>query len=321
MTDGLSDNMANMIPMVVGGAGFLGSHLVDRLLAEDMVTDVVDDLSSGSLANLADARAAGGALKIHTLDVRAAEFGSLVGMRRPDVIYHLGLLAPGNAEREADGAAVSNVLAVLEAARHHGVTKVVVALPASSLYGEVPTRELPVKEGRPFEPVGVRGVLARTVTDLLAVYRDEHAVEYTALAMTSVYGPRQRAADGVVAAFATALAHGGPFVIFGDGRQTRDLLFVDDAVDALVRASKRGGGLIVNVGTGVQTSVRDLAALVGADLSSDSSVVHQPRRHGDLTRVALSPTRARIHLQWSPWTDLASGLGVTLPAYQPTGET
>ena len=313
--------MANMIPMVVGGAGFLGSHLVDRLLAEDMATDVVDDLSSGSLANLADARAAGGALKIHTLDVRAAEFGSLVGMRRPDVIYHLGLLTPTNSEREADGAAVANVLAVLEAARHHGVGKVVVALPAGSLYGEVPARELPVKESRPFEPVGVRGVLARTVTELLAVYRDEHAVEFTALAMTSVYGPRQRAGDGVVAAFATALALGESFVIFGDGRQTRDLLFVDDAVDALVRAGNRGGGLVVNVGTGVQTSIRDLAALVNPSLSSDASLVRQPRRHSDLTRVAVSPTRARIHLQWSPWTDLAAGLRATLPGYESLSET
>ncbi len=313
--------MANMIPMVVGGAGFLGSHLVDRLLAEDMAIDVVDDLSSGSLANLADARAAGGALKIHTLDVRAAEFGSLVGMRRPDVIYHLGLLTPANSEREADGAAVANVLAVLEAARHHGVGKVVVALPAGSLYGEVPARELPVKETRPFEPVGVRGVLARTVTELLAVYRDEHAVEFTALAMTSVYGPRQRAADGVVAAFATALAHGESFVIFGDGRQTRDLLFVDDAVDALVRAGNRGGGLVVNIGTGVPTSIRDLAALVNPRLSSDASLVHQPRRHSDLTRVAVSPTRARIHLQWSPWTDLAAGLRATLPGYESLTET
>ena len=300
-----------MTPMVVGGAGFLGSHLVDRLLAEGFATDVVDDLSTGSLANLADARSAGGSLKIHTLDVRAVEFGSLVGMRRPDVIYHLGLLVPGNTEREADGAAVANVLAVLEAARQHGVGKVVVALPAGSLYGEVPTRELPVKESRPFEPVGVRGVLARTVAELLAVYRDEHAVEYTALAMTSVYGPRQRPGDGVVAAFAVALAQGEPFVLQGDGRQTRDLLYVDDAVDALFRAGQRGSGLVINVGTGVQTAIRDLVALV----DPHAPVVHQTRRHGDLTRVAVSPTRARIHLQWSPWTELASGLGSTLPFY------
>src|SRR3954462_4663422 len=110
-----------MNPLVVGGAGFLGSHVVDRLLAEGSATDVVDDLSTGVLGNLADARAAGGSLKIHTLDGRAGDFSSVVGMRRPDVIYHLGLLTPGQADHDADGTAIPNVLAVLEAARVHGV--------------------------------------------------------------------------------------------------------------------------------------------------------------------------------------------------------
>src|SRR3954469_7422873 len=120
--------MAAMNPMVVGGAGFLGSHLVDRLLAEGSPTDVVDDLSSGSLRNLADARAAGGRLKIHTLDVLAGDFASLVGVRKPDVIYHLALLTPAQHDHDLRGQAVANALAVLEAARIHRVSKVVVAL-------------------------------------------------------------------------------------------------------------------------------------------------------------------------------------------------
>ncbi|MCU1399811.1 MAG: galE [Acidimicrobiales bacterium] len=300
-----------MNPLVVGGAGFLGSHVVDRLLAEGSATDVVDDLSTGVLGNLADARAAGGSLKIHTLDVRAGDFGSLVAMRRPDVIFHLGLLTPGEAERDVDGSAIASVLAVLEAARANGVGKVVVALPAGSLYGEVPSRELPVKEGRPFEPIGVRGVMARTVIELLNLYRNDHAVEHTALALSSVYGPRQRPVDGVVASFASAAANGRPLEIHGDGRQTRDLIYADDAVDAIVRAGVRGGGLLINVGTGVQTSVRDLAAMI----APSSAVVAGPRRAGDLARVAVSPTRARIHLQWSPWTDLAAGVRSTVAAY------
>lgn len=299
-----------MNPLVVGGAGFLGSHLVDRLLAEGWPVDVVDDLSTGVLGNLADARSVGGILKIHTLDVRAGDFSSLVGMRRPDVIYHLGLLTPGHADRDADGSAIPNLLAVLEAARVHGVGKVVVAVPAGALYGDVPSRDLPVKESRPFEPQGLRGVLANTVTQLLDLYRNEHAVEHTALALSSVYGPRQRAVDGVVAAFAAAIARGQPLVVHGDGRQTRDLLYVDDAVDALFRAGQRGSGLVVNVGTGVQTSIRDLARA----MHPDAEIVHAPRRHGDITRMALSPTRARIHLQWSPWTDLPTGLRSTITA-------
>ena len=97
-------------------------------------------------------------------------------------------------------------------------------------------------------------------------------------------------------------------VVHGDGRQTRDLLFVDDAVDALVRAGQRGSGLVVNVGTGVQTSVRDLAALI----DPQAEVITAPRRHGDITRIALSSTRARIHLQWSPWSDLAASVRATV---------
>jgi UDP-glucose 4-epimerase len=303
--------MSAMNALVVGGAGFLGSHLVDRLLAEEIATEVVDDLSTGVLGNLADARVAGGSLKIHTLDVRSADFGSLVRMRRPDVIYHLAVLTPGQAPHDSDGTAISNMLSVLEAARHNAVAKVVVALPAADLYGDIPSRDLPVKESRPYQPQGLRGVLARTLADLLDLYRSEHAVEHTALAMTSVYGPRQRPSDGVVAAFARAAAAGEPLTIHGDGRQTRDLLFADDAVDALYRAGHRGSGLVVNVGTGVQTSIRDLAALV----DPQATIVNGPRRHGDISRMALSPTRARIHLQWSPWTDLAVGVRTTVESF------
>jgi len=99
-------------------------------------------------------------------------------------------------------------------------------------------------------------------------------------------------------------------VIHGDGRQTRDLIYADDAVDALYRAGGRGSGLVINVGTGQQTSVRDLAELI----DPHAEIVSAPRRHGDITRAAVSPTRARIHLQWSPWTDLRSGVRMTLAA-------
>jgi len=291
--------------LVVGGAGFLGSHLVDRLIAEGDTVDVVDDLSSGSLANLADARAAGGTLKIHTLDVLAEEFPALAARHSPDVVYHLAWLPPGRGTPTAAGQAVHGMLAVLEAARMQGA-KVVTTLPATALYGDVPLRDLPIKEGHAWNPIGLRGAIAKAMVDLLNLYRQEHAVEFTALALSTVYGPRQRPDGGVVGAFAHALQTGTSPCINGDGRQSRDFLFVDDAVDALVRAGSRGGGLVVNIGSGVCTTIRDLWATMAGP--GAPKPVAAPRRPNDVSWFALSATRARIHLAWAPWTDLASGV-------------
>lgn len=292
--------------MVIGGAGFLGSHLVDRLLAEQHSVDAVDDLSSGSLANLSSARSLGGDLKISHLDASTADFASLVAMREPEIIYHLGWLPPGRSDVREVGRGIQVTLTALDAARTNGVGKVIACLPASAVYGEVPAREVPVKE-RPFAPAGVVGVAAAMGADLLRVHRENFGIEFTALAMTNVYGPRQRADGGVVAAFAAALDGGTSPVIHGDGRQSRDFLYVDDAVDALVRAATRGSGLVVNIGTGTLTQVRDLwAAMAGPGAPSPKP--GPARRPDDVTRFAVSATRARIHLSWAAWTDLATGL-------------
>lgn len=297
--------------LVVGGAGFIGSHLVDRLLAEGHQVDVVDDLSGATLANLAVARStAAGALKFHHLDVRADELDELVARRQPDVVVHLAALPRAVPDRLAGHVAIGGTLNVLDAARRAGAAKVVVALPARHLYGGVSARELPVKDGRAFEPVTVRGVVARAVADLLGVYRAEHGLEFTALALTNVYGTRQRAAHGVVAAFAEAVRAGVAPEFHGDGRQTRDFLFVDDAVDALVRATEKGSGLVINVGTGVQTAVRDLyEQMAGGDALAPRPGQY---RSGESVRFAVAGVRARIHLGWSPWTDLAVGLRAVL---------
>jgi len=299
--------------VVVGGAGFIGSHLVDRLLAEGHQVEVVDDLSCGSLANLAEARAAGGALKIHNLDARSTDLDSLIGMRGPDVIYHLALLDRHDRSAAAQGRGFDAALAMLEAARAHGVGKVVVALPASALYGRPSAKDLPLKE-RELDPRGVRGVVARAIIDLLTTYRERDMIEFTALALAAVYGPRQRSDGGVVAAFHRAAVAGVPPTIDGDGRQTRDFVYIDDVVDALVRAGERGSGLVVNIGTGEQTSIRDLWSRIGGATALEPESA--PPRADELMRFAVSPVRARIHLAWAPWTTLDEGLA-KLRAAQP----
>jgi UDP-glucose 4-epimerase len=158
--------------------------------------------------------------------------------------------------------------------------------------------------------VNVPNVIARTILDLLGVYREVHAVEYTALAVSNVYGPRQRAEDGVVASFAAALAAGEAPEIYGTGRQTRDFIHVDDVVDAYVRAATKGDGLLINIGTGVQTSIAALwRAMSGANGLRPTTVKARP---GDISRFAISPVRARIHLAWAPFTELNDGLAALI---------
>jgi UDP-glucose 4-epimerase len=291
--------------IVVGGSGFIGSHVVDRLLADGHAVDVVDDLSRGSLANLAEARAFGGELKIHHLDAGSSEAASLIGMRRPDVVFHMAAIRRGVATPADQGAAFATTTALLESVRAHGVAKIVVAVPATAVYGRPANKDIPLKE-QALVPRGVRGVVARATIDLLETYRESDAVEFTALALASVYGPRQSADSGVVAALIAAAVERRPPIITGDGRQTRDLLFVDDAVDAIVRAGGRGSGLVINVGTGEQTSVRDLWGMIAGTAGPDP--VPAMPLPDELPRFALSSVRARIHLGWSAWTSVADGL-------------
>lgn len=299
-----------MRALVCGGAGFIGSHLVDRLLADGHAVEVVDDLSTGSFANLSAARAVGGELKIHNLDVTAPEFLDLVSLRRPDVIFQMTALSPSSAHAISSVGSVAQVVAALEAARLYGAAKIVVGLPATLLYGEVAVRDIPAKEGKFADPVNVPNVMARTILDILAVYREVHAVEYTALAVASVYGPRQRSEDGVVASFAAALAAGEAPEIYGSGRQTRDFIYIEDVVDAYVRAATKGDGLLINIGTGTQTTITALwRAMSGAGGMRPSTVKARP---GDISRFAVSPVRARIHLAWAPFTELSDGLAALL---------
>jgi UDP-glucose 4-epimerase len=291
--------------LVVGAAGFLGSHLVDRLVGEGHSVDAIDDLSTGSLGNLADARALGGDLRIHTLNAASDELATLAGRRQPEAIVHLGWMPPGHSTPADAGAAVHSMLAVLDTAANLGSCKVVTTVAAEAFYGEVSPRELPIKEGHSSQPVGVRGVIGRTMVELCEHYRAQRAVEHTVLVMGTVYGPRQRSDGGVVAAFRAAKEREQPARVDGDGRQTRDFVYVDDAVDALTKALVKADGLCVNVGTGVATSVRELWELVAGPQAEWKAA---PERPTGVARSALAGTRARIQLGWAAWTELAVGL-------------
>jgi UDP-glucose 4-epimerase len=295
--------------MVVGGAGFLGSHLVDRLLVEGVRASVVDDLSTGHLGNLADARSRSesGSLGIDTVDAAIPEFGELVRRRAPDVVVMCAAFLGDHDDALAAGRSYSLVLSVLEACRLAKVGKIVVIVPGEALYGEVPSRELPVKEDRALRPVGMAGVTAAATLELLDLYRRDHGLDFTALAVSSLYGPRQQPDGGVVAGFLAAHREGRPPVVRGDGRRTLDLLYVADAVDAVFRALTRGSGLLLHVSSGEQTSLRAILQAIGVE-----TVVTEPALGRMLGRMALSPSRARLHLGWAPWTTVFQGIESTV---------
>jgi UDP-glucose 4-epimerase len=292
--------------MVCGGAGFIGSHLVDRLLVEGHEVDVVDDLSTGSFTNLSESRSGSGRLKFQNISVTSAEFSELVSLRRPSVIVNLAAFTPSQMHLAGASNSLAITIAVLEAARRGAVSKVVTAIPARLVYGEVAARDLPIKEGHINDARTTEEVLGRAATDMHHVYRDRHGVEFTVLAMGNVYGKRQRTQDGVIASFLDALAQGKAPIVHGGGKQVRDFVFIDDTVDAISRSLDRAGGLVINVGTGVSTTINDLWSVMGG-LAAPVPRSAAERPH-DIARLSLSPVRARIQLGWSPFTTLEQGL-------------
>lgn len=308
-----------MRAFVTGGAGFVGSMLVDRLLAEGYEVDVVDDLSSGKLGNLAEARAEPEyQMTFHHLDIREPGLVDLMRRRRPDVVFHLAgqtdaQLSLTHPALDAE-INVAGTVNVIEGARQGEAAKVVFAS-SGAIYGDVDPTDLPVREGHPRRPVTPYGVGLDVVAEYLAAYRERYNLEFTVLALANVYGPRQegRGEGAVASAFAHAVAQGQPATVLGDGEQTRDLVFVDDAVDAFARAATRGGGLLINVGTGTGVSINALYdAVVAAAGVEPLAVVNEPARPYDIRHAVLDPGRAAIQLGWRSWTPLPDGLAALL---------
>jgi UDP-glucose 4-epimerase len=304
-----------MRALVTGGAGFIGSALVDRLLAEGHDVDVVDDLSTGSLANLSEARSnPAGKVTFHHLDIRSVDVVDLIGRRHAEVVFHLVGVADeqrslADPATDAD-VTVLGTVRVLEGARAGGARKVVFAS-SVAIYGDPEPEGLPVKESHPQKPVTPHGVAKRAACEYLTTYRAVHELEYTALVLANVYGPRQRT-EPVVAAFGARMLAGEPCTITGDGEQQRDFVYVDDAVDALARAADRGSGLLCNVGTGRATSINRLHRVMSASAGSGQAPLYAPARVSERRRSAVDASRAGLHLGWRPWTPLEDGVAATL---------
>lgn len=291
--------------LVTGGAGFVGSTLVDRLLVEGHRVDVIDDLSTGSLANLASAREQSrqtgtGALKIHQADIRDEGLDALVGRRSPEVVVHLAGCTTKSGRDAAEQVVhdVAGTVRVLDAAVAAGARKVVCVASARAQADDV------------------RGIPARAVQEYLAAYEARHGLAHTTLVLPTVYGPRQttRTESSVVAVFVQRALAGEACVVHGDGLQARDVLFVDDAVDALVRALERADGEVLEIGTGAAVTVADLHAAVADAVGHGVALARGEARSHEPGAVVADPSRAASRLGWRAFTPLDEGLRLTLAA-------
>jgi UDP-glucose 4-epimerase len=315
-----------MRALVTGGAGFIGSNLVDRLLAEGHSVEVVDNLSSGKLANLADARSTRDhEFSFHQMDICDPSVSELIERRAPEVVFHLAAqidVRVSVSDPALDARInVLGTLNVLEGARRAGSRKVVFASSGGTIYGDVDAEDLPVTEAHPQHPVAPYGVSKKVATDYLHAYRELHQLEYTSLALANVYGPRQdpHGEAGVVAIFAGKLLAGERCKVFGTGEQTRDYVYVDDVADAFVRAADRGSGLLCNIGTGTETSVNELYRSMADNAGVADEPEYAPARVGELDRSCLDASRAKLHLGWEPFTDLDTGTGAVIDWFRAQG--
>jgi UDP-glucose 4-epimerase len=307
-----------MRTLVTGGAGFIGSHVVDALVARGDAVTVVDDLSSGKEGNLAGALAAGAVL--HRADIRdAAGLHAIAAEAAPEAIFHLAaqidvrvsLQDPAHDARTN----VEGTINVLEAARAAGTRRVVFSSTGGAIYGE--TDVLPTPETERALPMAAYGQSKLAAEGYLGLFERLYGLSSMALRFGNVYGPRQdpHGEAGVVAIFCGRLREGRSATIYGDGAQTRDYIYVGDLVGAILAAGDGDATGVVNVGTREETSVLDLVRLLGEIHGPDAPAPEfAPARAGEVERSCLDPARAAEVLGWTPRTPIADGLRLTYEA-------
>jgi UDP-glucose 4-epimerase len=290
---------------------------VDALIASDVgEVSVLDDLSAGKQAQL-NPKA-----RFHQADLRdAAAIRAVIERERPEVIYHLA--AQMDVRRSvADppfDAQVNLVgfLNLIEVARRNGLRRVIFSSTGGAIYGEQDV--FPCDEDHPRRPVSPYGVAKLATEAYLFFYRAEYGIDYLALRYGNVYGPRQdpHGEAGVVAIFCGRILEGKPVTIYGDGKQTRDYIYVRDVVRANMAAlDSKATGIALNVGTGVETSVNDLWNALARVAEVATAPQHAPARPGEQLRSVIAPGRAGKVLGWKPETKLADGLAETLDYFE-----
>ncbi len=296
-----------MRALVTGGAGFIGSHLVDALLAHGAGVAVIDDLSSGRRDRVPEAAT------LHVADVAdAGAIATVCAEERPDVVFHLAAQVDvrrsvGDPVRDAR-VNVGGTASVLEAARAAGARRLLLASTGGALYGE--TDELPTPESAPLAPFSPYGASKAAAELYCGLYDRLHGLSTLALRFGNVYGPRQdpHGEAGVIAIFAGAAADGRTVTVYGDGSQTRDYVYVGDVVAGFLAAADADLTGAVNIGTGLETTVLELVEALGVQMQL------APARAGEVARSCLDVRRAAEALGWRAEVALAEGLERTVAA-------
>ena len=308
-----------MRTLVTGGAGFIGSTLVDRLLADGHEVVALDDFSRGSRANLTGAVERG--CRIVEGDLTVADLETVVTQAQPEVIFHLAAQIDVRAsvsDPVADAQVnVVGTIRLAEAARRAGVRKIVFTSSGGSIYGS--PEHLPVSEAAPVAPMSPYAAAKVSGEVYLNMYRSLYGLDCTHIAPANVYGPRQdpHGEAGVVAIFARNLLTGSVTKLFGDGGNTRDYVYVDDVVQAFVLAGgELGGGQRFNVGTGAATSDRALHTLVAEAAHAPDEPVYEPARLGDVRDSSIDGSLAGAVLGWYPKVSLAGGVRRTVEYFR-----
>jgi UDP-glucose 4-epimerase len=306
--------------LVTGGAGFIGSHVVDRYLAEGHQVVVVDNLSTGRREFVNPSA------KLYMTDIRSSRLAAIFETERPEVVnHHAAQMDVRRSVADPGFDAQVNILGslnLLECCRRSGVKRLIFASTGGAVYGD--GAPLPTPEDHPTRPASPYGISKLAVEHYLACWETLYEIRALALRYANVYGPRQNPAGeaGVVAIFAYRLAAGTTALINGDGEQTRDYVYVDDVAEANRRALEQHDlSGAVNIGTGVETSVNELFRRLARAAHVRGEARHGPPKPGEQRRSALDPSRAKRLLNWTPQVSLDEGLRRTVDYFKQEGRT
>lgn len=308
--------------LVTGGAGFIGSNLVDILLEEGHTVTVVDNLSTGRFENLYKVRDAARENRFSFLhmDIRDNSLLAAFKGKGQEVVIHLAAqpdvrVSVKDPVFDAD-VNVLGTINLLQLAAQNGVQRFINTSSGGCVYGEPDS--LPVPEDAPRRPDSPYGVSKLVAEEYIRYYERVHGISCCTLALANVYGPRQNpfGEAGVVAIFIGKMLDGEEPVIFGTGEQTRDFVYVEDVVDAYRAALSKGEGEFINIGTGVETSVNQLYNLLAEMLDFEGRPQYEPPRAGELDHISLQADKAHKVLGWKPRTSISEGLARTVDWYK-----